>query len=66
MNFRNNNDTVNLNSLLLYELVDIPPLMVGLGNRKCPLSCLVGIRPAYSEQIAIVGENIGFRFKKEL
>ena len=34
---KSNSNIVNLNSLLLYELVDTPPMRVGLGNRKCPL-----------------------------
>ena len=36
----------------------------GFGQQEMSVACLVGTRPAYSEQIAIVGENIGFRFKK--
>lgn len=36
----------------------------GFGLQEMSVACLVGTRPAYSEQIAITGENIGFRFKK--
>ena len=36
----------------------------GFGQQEMSVACLVGTRPAYSEQIAITGENIGFRFKK--
>lgn len=38
----------------------------GFGQQEMSVACLVGTRPAYSEQIAITGENIGFRFKKSL
>jgi hypothetical protein len=36
----------------------------GFGQQEMSVACLVGTRSAYSEQIAITGENIGFRFKK--
>ena len=38
----------------------------GFGQQEMSVACLVGTRPACSEQIAITGENIGFRFKKNI